>query len=177
MQNKHTALTCALLLVGLSACTQEHAATAAATASAPAPALPAVLLESRHLESRLSGEASETESAQSAAFDELLAGGRADAFTALFAQARHPAGKAYALIGLHQTDPAAYARLKNDWPAAEEITVLTGDLALDYRAAELFPAIEDGRLLRFINEPRPHGDADALLPPFADRQPENPNTP
>ena len=81
MQNKHTALTCALLLVGLSACTQEQAATAAATASAPAPVLPAVLLESRHLESRhlesrLSGEASETESAQSAAFAELLAGGR-----------------------------------------------------------------------------------------------------
>jgi lipoprotein len=173
MKNKHTALVCTLLL-GLSACTQEHTATAAAAASAPAPA---VLLESRYLESRLSGEASETESAQSAAFAELLAGGRADAFTALFAQARHPAGKAYALIGLHQTDPAAYARLKNDWPAAEEITVLAGDLAWDYRAAELFPAIEDGRLLRFISEPRPHGDADALLPPFADRQPENPNTP
>ena len=53
MKNKHTALVCTLLL-GLSACTQEHTATAAAAASAPAPA---VLLESRYLESRLSGEA------------------------------------------------------------------------------------------------------------------------
>ena len=131
------------------------------------PTLPAALLDSRRLESRLTGEASERESAPSAAFAKLLADANADAFSALFAQARHPAGKIYALTGLHQADPAAYGRLKKQLDGASGVEVLDGDIVLPYRAADLLPAIEDGRLLRFITEARPDGGAGALLPPFS----------
>lgn len=158
-----------LPLTALVACTQDAGMPSVPpAANAAAQTLPAVLPDSKRLESRLTGEASESESAQSAAFAKLLADANADAFAALFAQARHPAGKIYALTGLHQTDPAAYGRLKKQLDGASQIEILDGDIVLPYRAADLLPAIEDGRLLCFITEARPAGGAGALLPPFSE---------
>ncbi len=71
-------------------------------------------------------------------------------FEALFAQAQHPAGKIYALIGLKETNPAQYQRLKAGLDPEQKVRVRSADVIFEETVSALLVRIESGDLRYFI---------------------------